>query len=101
MLDDGISIPASYSAYLAPISSSKLYNEAGGSKDTSDKNREKYLETTYVVHLHAFHQLSGQGAGPSGTCGRSIQACWEFEHPRKETVVDANGTLCLCYDFLV
>lgn len=89
--DDGISIPASYAAYLSPISSSKLHNDAGGSKDTGAKSREKFLETLYVVYLQSIQTLSGQGGGMSGRCGPHIQECWEFEHPRKEVVVDSNG----------
>ncbi|GJE96614.1 PRMT5-domain-containing protein [Phanerochaete sordida] len=82
---DGISIPASYTAYLAPISSSKLYNEARATKD------EKSMETPYVVMLQSIKILSGDGGGLSGKCGPQIQECWEFEHPRRDAVVNAQG----------
>ncbi|THV03227.1 PRMT5-domain-containing protein [Dendrothele bispora CBS 962.96] len=82
---DGISIPSSYTAHLAPLSSSKLYNEARSTKD--DKN----LEIPYVVMFQAVNLLSGNGGGPSGQCGPQIQECWEFEHPRKETVLNSQG----------
>ncbi|EFI27922.1 shk1 kinase-binding protein 1 [Coprinopsis cinerea okayama7 len=50
---DGISIPSSYTAHLAPLSSSKLYNEARSG------NSEKSLETPYVVMFQAVNILSG------------------------------------------
>ncbi|KAJ4476233.1 PRMT5 arginine-N-methyltransferase-domain-containing protein, partial [Lentinula aciculospora] len=81
----GISIPSSYTAHLAPLSSSKLYNEARAIKE------EKSLETPYVVMFQAVNLLSGQGPGPSGLCGPQVQECWEFEHPRKNSVLNAQG----------
>jgi type II protein arginine methyltransferase len=85
---EGISIPASYTAYLAPLSSSKLHNEArnGGRGD-----QEKAAETPYVVMFQAVNVLSGDGGGASGRCGPQIQSCWEFEHPRRDIVLDARG----------
>ena len=44
-----------------------------------------------MVMLHAINILSDNGTGISGTCGPRIQECWEFEHPRKEIVVDERG----------
>ncbi|KAF8656778.1 hypothetical protein AX16_002330 [Volvariella volvacea WC 439] len=82
---NGISIPSSYTAHLAPLSSSKLYNEARAGKD------EKSLETPYVVMFQAVNVLSGDGGGVQGRCGPQIQACWEFEHPRKDVVLDSRG----------
>lgn len=92
-LDDGISIPSSYAAYLSPIQSAKLHHEAGGSKDAKEKDREKGLETPYVVMLQAINFLAEDSPGNAhgGRCGHRIQQCWEFEHPRKETVVDSRG----------
>lgn len=86
MSADGISIPASYSAFLAPISSSKLYNEARASKD------EKGMETPYVVMLQSIKILSGDGGGLSGKCGPQIQECWEFDHPRRDAVLNTQGS---------
>ncbi|KDQ24653.1 hypothetical protein PLEOSDRAFT_1067469 [Pleurotus ostreatus PC15] len=63
----GISIPSSYTAHLAPLSSSKLFNEARSGKD------EKHLETPYVVMFQAINILSGDGGGKSGMCGPKIQ----------------------------
>jgi protein arginine N-methyltransferase 5 len=84
-LANGISIPCSYTAYLAPLSSSKLYQESRTHGDT------KGSETPYVVMLHAVNLLSGEGAGASGRCGGQVQACWEFVHPLPDLVVDPRG----------
>ncbi|KAH9986239.1 PRMT5 arginine-N-methyltransferase-domain-containing protein [Russula vinacea] len=83
---NGISIPSSYTAYLAPLSSSKLYNEVRAGKD------DKASETPYVVMFQAVNVLSGQGADDGGgRCGSQIQECWEFEHPRRDVVLDERG----------
>ncbi|KAA8587487.1 hypothetical protein FQN60_016349 [Etheostoma spectabile] len=55
--DDGVSIPCSYTSFLAPLSSSKLYNEVRGCRER-DKDPECHFETPYVVRLHNFHQLA-------------------------------------------
>ena len=88
---DGISIPSSYTAHLAPLSSSKLYNEA------RTGSNEKSLETPYVVMFSAVNILSGDGGGLRGTCGPQIQECWEFEHPRRDLVVDSRSEMPLCF----
>jgi protein arginine N-methyltransferase 5 len=85
-LANGISIPSSYTAYLAPLSSSKLYNEIHTGKD------DKASETPYVVMFQAVNILSGQGDDDDGgRCGAQIQECWEFEHPRRDVVLDERG----------
>lgn len=66
--DDGVSIPSSYTSYLAPLSSSKLYNEVRGCRER-DKDPECHFETPYVVRLHNFHQLA------------EPKACFTFTHP--------------------
>jgi|ERR1700722_13282205 len=81
---DGISIPSSYSTHLAPLSSSKLYNEARVNKD------DKSIETPYVVMFQAVNILSADGTG-LGHCGPQIQECWEFMHPRKDPALDSRG----------
>uniref|UniRef100_A0AAR2K2G9 Protein arginine N-methyltransferase 5 n=2 Tax=Pygocentrus nattereri TaxID=42514 RepID=A0AAR2K2G9_PYGNA len=55
--DDGVSIPCSYTSFLAPLSSSKLYNEVRSCRER-DKDPECHFETPYVVRLHNFHQLA-------------------------------------------
>ncbi|KAI9512048.1 PRMT5-domain-containing protein [Russula earlei] len=82
---NGISIPSSYSAYLAPLSSSKLYNEVRAGKD------DKASETPYVVMFQAVNLLSGHGGDDGGRCGPQVQECWEFEHPRRDVVLDERG----------
>jgi type II protein arginine methyltransferase len=82
---NGISIPSSYTAYLAPLSSSKLFQEARTHGD------QKGAETPYVVMFQSVNILSGDGAGASGRCQGQIQACWEFVHPRPDVVVDSRG----------
>ncbi|KAF8962758.1 shk1 kinase-binding protein 1 [Flammula alnicola] len=81
----GISIPSSYTAHLAPLSSSKLYNEARSTKN------DKSLETPYVVMFQAVNILSGTKASADGRCGPQVQECWEFEHPRRDAVLDSRG----------
>lgn len=102
-LDDGISIPSSYSAFLAPIQSAKLHHEAGGSKDSKEKDREKGLETPYVVMLQAINFLSGDSpsAVHGGRCGGRIQQCWEFVHPRRDALLDARGTSFVKLQFYI
>lgn len=82
---DGISIPSSYTAYLAPLSSSKLYNAARESREL------KGVETPYVVMFQNVNLLSGDGGGVGGRCGPKIQECWEFVHPRRDVAVDDRG----------
>lgn len=68
--DTGISIPYAYTSYLAPISSSKLWNEVHSYKDL------KHMETAYVVKLHNFCQLA------------KAQPCFTFLHPNMEKRID-------------
>ncbi|EGG06465.1 uncharacterized protein MELLADRAFT_116545 [Melampsora larici-populina 98AG31] len=65
LADDGISIPASYSAFVAPMSSSKLHSKV--------KEIGK-CETPYVVLAHAANLLA------------PVQEAWSFEHPRVDLV---------------
>ena len=89
-LANGLSIPMSYTAHLAPLSSAKLYQEA------RIKNDSVCMETPYVVMFEAVNILSGDGGG--GRCGPRIQPCWTFVHPRKDPELDLLGTpwLFLC-----
>ncbi|KAG9073552.1 methyltransferase protein, partial [Ceratobasidium sp. UAMH 11750] len=79
---EGISIPASYTAYLAPLSASMLYNDPSGAL-----RETKGSETPYVVMLHAVNTLSEDGGDDHPRCGARIQDCWDFEHPRTNNVV--------------
>ncbi|XP_061587228.1 protein arginine N-methyltransferase 5 [Cololabis saira] len=82
--EDGVSIPCSYTSFLAPLSSSKLYNEVRGCRER-DKDPESHFETPYVVRLHNFYQL----ADP--------KPCFTFTHPTK----DMNNNRYQCLRFTV
>ncbi|XP_072357647.1 protein arginine N-methyltransferase 5 [Scyliorhinus torazame] len=66
--DNGVSIPSEYTSFLAPISSSKLYNEVRACRE-KDRDPEAQFEMPYVVRLHNFHQLDDP------------QPCFTFAHP--------------------
>ena len=68
--DDGISIPCSYTSYLCPVQSSKLYNEVRLCKE-KDKHALNHFETPYVVHLQNKFQLA------------PTQPLFTFCHPNK------------------
>ena len=59
----GISIPCEYVSTIAPLSSSKLWNEVRGQREL------KHFETTYVVKVHNAYQMA-----PS-------QPVFTFDHP--------------------
>ncbi|EKD02830.1 hypothetical protein A1Q2_02866 [Trichosporon asahii var. asahii CBS 8904] len=81
---DGISIPTSYTAHLAPLASAKLHQDVMSRKDGA-------AEVPYVVMMQNVNLLSGDGGGASGRCGERIQQCWQFEHPRRDLILGANG----------
>lgn len=68
--DTGLSIPMSYTSWIAPISSTKLHQEVKAYNDV------KHFETTYVVKMHAHRVLS------------EAQECWTFTHPNTDTPID-------------
>lgn len=68
MKPDGISIPCSYTSWVSPIQSSKLYQEVRGSAD-QEKNPEAHFETPYVVHLQNFYEIA------------QPQPLFTFDHP--------------------
>ena len=41
--------------------------------------------------FQAVNILSGTKAVSDGRCGSQIQECWEFEHPRRDAVLDSRG----------
>jgi type II protein arginine methyltransferase len=65
--DTGISIPVSYTSYLAPLAGAKLWNEAKNNKAL--ETPLKALETAYVVKLHNCETKA------------AAQQCFNFEHP--------------------
>ncbi|KAF9918000.1 hypothetical protein BX616_010641 [Lobosporangium transversale] len=62
---DGISIPADYTTFIAPMSSSKLHADVSAFKDLS------HFETSYVVMFKAVSLLA------------QPKPIWSFEHPNK------------------
>nr|CAD7587186.1 unnamed protein product [Timema genevievae] len=80
--EDGISIPMSYTSYLCPIQSSKLYNEVRQCKDSNKPPIHQY-ETPYVVYLNNKFQLS------------SPQSLFTFNHPNKAAIIDNSRYKCL------
>lgn len=67
--EDGISIPSSYTSYLAPLHSSKLWNEAKMCAEMG-KPLDSQFETPYVVRLHNYCLIS------------EPQPLFTFHHPR-------------------
>jgi protein arginine N-methyltransferase 5 len=49
---DGISIPCNYTAYISPVSSSKLHGDVASYNDLA------HMETPYVVKFKAVQELS-------------------------------------------
>ncbi|XP_022905045.2 protein arginine N-methyltransferase 5 [Onthophagus taurus] len=64
----GISIPQSYTSYLAPFQSTKIFNEIRSNKP-DDKTIETIYETPYVVHMVNYYQIADS------------KALFKFEHP--------------------
>lgn len=64
----GVSIPFSYTSFLAPLQSTKLHNEIKTTR-MPDKTLESCYETPYVVHLVNFYQLA------------KSQPLFTFKHP--------------------
>ncbi|KAI9340275.1 PRMT5 arginine-N-methyltransferase-domain-containing protein [Obelidium mucronatum] len=73
---DGISIPENYTAFICPISSSKLHNDVLSYKDL------EHLETPYVVKLKAINSIGGGEPVP----------IWKFTHPVRELEVPPLGS---------
>jgi protein arginine N-methyltransferase 5 len=48
--------------------------------------------------FQAANLLSGDGGGTNGRCGPQVQECWEFEHPRRDAVLDERGMSHLSID---
>ncbi|CAK7354396.1 unnamed protein product [Dovyalis caffra] len=64
---DGISIPSSYTSFIQPVTTAKLYNDVKSNKDLV------HFETAYVVKLHNVARLT-----PS-------QPVFTFTHPDNST----------------
>ena len=71
--DGGISIPADYTSFVAPVASPKLWQQING---LEERNK---LETPYVVRLWNFVQLA------------PAQPCFKFTHPRLTATLGAGA----------
>eukprot|EP00879_Flechtneria_rotunda_P016657 GHRR01017430.1.p1 GENE.GHRR01017430.1~~GHRR01017430.1.p1 ORF type:complete len:276 (+),score=71.38 GHRR01017430.1:581-1408(+) len=74
---DGISIPCSYTSFLAPITTTKLYDAVKAYKDL------EHFETPYVVKLHRYCALSAP------------QEVFTFTHPDWEQPTDNSRAVTL------
>ena len=96
--DCGISIPASYTAHLTPISTPKLHADLVH-KSAADKD---VFDLPYVVMLHQHDYLStlcskpsalstdtpsSSTATPDSFITPDVQTCWEFKHPIPPTIL--------------
>ncbi|KAI7891369.1 PRMT5 arginine-N-methyltransferase-domain-containing protein [Mucor mucedo] len=73
--EDGISIPANYTAYASPLASTRLNNNVAAYKDL------EHYETPYVVMFQQVCEL----AAP--------KPLWEFSHPNKQIGVEPMNNL--------
>jgi protein arginine N-methyltransferase 5 len=71
--ETGISIPASYTSYLSPITTSRLHATVASIVPFihGEIKSRKYFETTYVVRMGAVFRLADE------------QACFTFNHPNE------------------
>lgn len=79
--EGGVSIPSSYTSYLAPLSSTKLHNEV---KAYGDTVRE--METAYVVKIHRGKLMAG------------TQPVFTFSHPNRDVMIDNSRYTKLQFD---
>jgi protein arginine N-methyltransferase 5 len=47
--------------------------------------------------MSAVNILSGEGGGIAGRCGDRVQQCWQFEHPRRDLILDPLGESSICF----
>ena len=83
---DTISIPMKYSAFVAPLSSCRLYTEATQQAQVPHEGAQplgiqRAMETSYVVRTHAASQTHAE------------QLCWTFDHPSTTLSMERTATL--------
>jgi type II protein arginine methyltransferase len=78
----GISIPASYTAHISPIASSRHHTDL---LRRSKSDEQGVFETPYVVWLQAYDHLAT--ADPAD----QIQQLWEFQHPTPNITPSGNA----------
>jgi type II protein arginine methyltransferase len=77
--DDGISIPRSYTSWLAPVSSARLHNKVAGCVQFPhvELDSRRYFESTFVVKRSTMFPLADE------------QPCFSFEHPNAARIGNA------------
>ncbi|RZF46140.1 hypothetical protein LSTR_LSTR013098 [Laodelphax striatellus] len=85
MKDDAISIPCSYTSYLSPIQSMRLYNEVRGYKERIIV-KESHFEMPYVVHQKNRFTID------------QPQPLFTFHHPNTDEVPDNTRYKQLTFD---
>ncbi len=82
--DGGISIPQSYTSYLAPVSSARLHNKVAAlvHYGHTELDARRYFESTFVVKRSAMFPLAEE------------QPCFSFEHPN--TTLAGNARFANC-----
>jgi len=78
--DDGISIPYKYTSSLAPIMTSKLWNDVKAHGDL------KSFETPYVVRLYKHMQIA------------KAKPCFTFVHPNRDATIDNTRYISLDFE---
>lgn len=74
---DGVSIPQSYTSFLAPVTASKLHNDVRAISAHAS-NEVKHFETPYVVKLHRVALLA------------DALPVFRFDHPNRDACIDNN-----------
>jgi protein arginine N-methyltransferase 5 len=82
--ENGISIPQSYTSYLAPVSSARLHNKVAALVHSAhtELDTRRYFETTFVVKRSMMFPLAEE------------QPCFSFEHPNAGLASNARFVEC-------
>jgi protein arginine N-methyltransferase 5 len=82
--ENGISIPASYTSWLAPITSAKLHTTVASRLPFGypDLGMRTYFESTYVVNMGAVFLLDAE------------QPCFSFTHPSADLFNNERFAVC-------
>ncbi|KAI1135751.1 Skb1 methyltransferase [Hypoxylon sp. FL0543] len=78
----GISIPASYTAHVSPISTPRIYADIRQRALAADENA---FDTPWVVRLFALDFVAARGVPGHPR----FQEAWEFSHPLPQSILDA------------
>lgn len=87
-----VSIPTRYVSYVAPVSSTKLYQQARAQSlypndtETACLGRTVAMDTPYVVRTHAASQTHME------------KECWEFHHPDDDSALVRSSTILFSPD---